>query len=134
MTQQHNHKKYLDDIKTTVLEFINDLKENIFSKGEATDLAFVEMFFGCMEPAEIMDNVVQNILPNAEQIRNRNLNFFVEQKSKIFQGLPTDRVDHIELLLTLSPEKGGMSEENKDVVWSYFEAMVDIASEYKKKI
>lgn len=121
-------------MKTTLTEFIKDLKENIFSTEESSDLDFVSMVFACMEETEIMEHVIQSVLPNAEQIRARDLQFFIEQKKSIFQGLPMDRVNHIEQLITTPADLGGMSDENKDVVWSYFEAMVDIASEYKKRV
>lgn len=123
----------LSQLKTTVRELIADLSENIFtSKEEKSDMALVDVFFECMSESQLMNHTIINTLPFAEQIKARDVHFFTTQKDKIFEGLPSDRIDYFEKLITTSSDEGGMSDENKNVIWDYFNIIVAIAEKYKK--
>lgn len=127
--------KLLSGLKLTINELIVDLKDNIFtSESEQSDLAIVEFFFSCLPEKELMQHVIDNTLPFASHIRERNVQYFISQKNKIFEGLPEDRINHFEHLIVTPHDQGGMSDENKDVIWSYFQTIVRIAEEYKKNI
>lgn len=122
-----------DDIKNTVLEFIRDLKDNVLTKPtEQGELALVEFFFKKMSSSSVASHVVTHVLPHEKKIKDRDLSFFIKEKSNIFGGLPSDRVEHFSILVTSPPGKGGMSNEDKDVVWAYFDSLIDLSKIYKK--
>lgn len=121
------------DIKNTVLELIEDLRDNIFTKSsEKGDLLLVEFYFKKMAPVKISDHVVTHVLPYKGAIENRHISFFKEKKYDIFKGLPQDKVDYFSRLVENSEEEGGLSEEDKNVVWSYFDTLSMLAERYKK--
>ena len=122
------------DIRNTVLELIVDFKENIFTKpNEKGDLMLVEFFFSKMNAETITDRIVKHVLPFSNEIADRKISFFLEKKNEIFGGLPKERVDYFSELIHKNERDGGMSDENKDVVWAYFDTLVALAEEYKKK-
>lgn len=122
-----------EDIKNTVLELIRDLKDNVLTqKTEQGELLLVEFFFKNMTAASLSNHIVTYVLPHEKRIAERDISFFIKEKSKIFASLPTDRIDHFVQLVTSPSSKGGISAEDRDVVWSYFDCLVDLAKKYKK--
>jgi hypothetical protein len=120
-------------LKKTICELITDLKENIFVQpDEQADLGQVEFFFSLLDEKELMKHVIENTMPFAQHIRNRDMTYFISQKNRIFEGLPEDRINHFEHLIITPEEHGGMSNENRDAIWDYFGVIVDIAEKYKK--
>ena len=125
--------KAANDIKQTVLEFIRDLKDNVFSgKTEQGELALVEFFFTKMKSNAVADHIVSHILPHETAIQTRNVQFFVKEKNNIFGGLPKDRVEYFSNLVTLPPQHGGLSQDDKNAAWTYFDTLVDLAKLYRK--
>lgn len=123
----------LSDMQTTIREFLDDLKGNIFtSPEEQRDMTAVEFFFSLMNEQLLMNHVLDQILPFKAQIAARDIDFFAKQKKQIFGNLPSERVDYFEHLIRTPEDKGGMSEENKNYVWVYFDTIIDIAEAYKK--
>lgn len=121
------------DIRNTVLELIGDFKDNIFVKPEEQgDLMLVEFFFQKLSAETITDRIVKHVLPYSKEIETRNVIFFLEKKNEIFGGLPKPRVEYFSGLIQKSEKDGGMSDENKDVVWSYFDTLKALGEEYKK--
>lgn len=124
----------LANMKQTICELITDLKENVFTlPNDQSDLAMVEFFFSCMSERDLMQHVIENIIPFATQIRAQDIRFFITQKHKIFEGLPDDKVEHFEKLIVSPEENGGMADSDRTIIWSYFSTIVKIAEEYKKK-
>jgi hypothetical protein len=124
---------YHEDIKKTVLEFIKDLKDNVFTGNtEQGELALVEFFFKKMNATSVASHVVSHVLPHEKEIENRDLRFFLKEKTNIFGGLPADRVDHFSQLVTLPTNQGGLSAEDKETAWSYFDSLIDLSKKYKK--
>ena len=123
-----------ESIKNTVLEFIADLKDAIFTgPAEQGDLLIVEFFFKKMTNTAISDHVVTNVLPHKAQIEERKIEFFLKKKKEIFAGLPEDRVNYFADLVRKSEEEGGLAADDRDVIWKYFDTLLELAAEYKKK-
>lgn len=121
------------DIKSTSLELIADFRDNIFTNPvEQGDLLLVEFFFKKMEPKDIADRIVKHVLPHKKKIEKRKTRFFIVKKNVIFAGLPQDRVDYFANLVNTPEHEGGMSDENKDVIWTYFDTFIGLAEDYKK--
>jgi hypothetical protein len=115
--------------KTTVLELIGDLKDNIFDRSdEKGDLMLVEFFFKRMHPERVIEHISKFTLPHKDQIQSRNLNFFLENK-EIFAGLPADRVEYYSVMIA----KGSrLSEEDRQIIWAYFDTFIALAESYEK--
>ena len=125
--------KLQDDIKRTVIEFIGDIRDNIFvDRNDIANIAKVEFFFNIMNAQSVTDHIVTHILPYKNKIDARDMQFFVDQKDKIFAGLPPAMVDHFANMV-LKPEKqGGLSLYDKNIIWSYFDTLILLAVNYKK--
>lgn len=121
------------DIRNTVLELISDFKDNIFTKDEEKgDLMLVEFFFQKLSAVTIADRIVAHVLPFSREIENRDVSFFLKKKNEIFGGLPKERVEYFSTLIQKSEKEGGMSDENRGVVWDYFDTLKSLGEEYKK--
>jgi hypothetical protein len=113
-------------IKDTQLEFIADLKENVFSgMVEQGELFTVAFFFERLHPERAMDHVVEHVLPWKTQIHKRKVKFFKDNKH-IFEGLPEDRVEYY------SEKLANIDQESRDVMWDFFDTMLELAEQYKK--
>lgn len=120
----------LEDLKSTVLDLIIDLKNNIFTlEDEKGDLMLVEFFFKRLHPENIMQHVVKYILPWKKKIEKRNEDFFLNNKN-IFKGLPEDRIDHYGEIIA---ESDRVDDDDKIVIWEYFDTIIEIAESYKKR-
>lgn len=127
-------EKYLDGVKKTLQEFIADMKNGIFTRpGDIEDLCLVEFALGKMTPQVLMEHIISHVLPYKQHIMKKDIKFFVEKKEKIFAGLPQDRVDYFAKVITKPESQGGMSEENKDIVWNYFDVLLRLSERYKKE-
>ena len=114
-------------IKDTQLEFIADLKENVFSGAvEQGELFTVAFFFERLHPERAMDHVVTHVLPWKKQIHKRDVNFFQDNKH-IFEGLPEDRIEYYSEKLAKD-----IDQESRDVMWDFFDTMIALAEQYKK--
>lgn len=123
-----------EDIKTTILEFIADLKTGIFTNPtEQGDLLIVEFTFKTMGSMHIADHIVSHVLPYKTRICNRDVDFFIEKKKEIFAGLPTDRIEYFAELVRKPTTQGGLVKEDRDTIWSYFDTLLVLAEQYKKK-
>lgn len=123
---------HLDNLKTTVLEFIADLKDNVLTTADDQgDLLLVQFFFSRLHPLMLMEHINKHVAPHHHKIKKRDVQFFIEQKDKIFAGLDASKVDHFANLCSCE-SSDGIGEENRNVIWSYFDTMLCIVEEYKK--
>jgi hypothetical protein len=122
------------DIKNTVLELVADFKDNIFTKPlEQGDLLLVEFFFKKTDEKTIADRIVKHVLPYKKKIEKRKVKFFLIKKNEIFANLPTERVEYFANLVQKTEDEGGMSQDDKNAVWAYFDTLIELAEQYKKK-
>ncbi len=130
---QTNPKNIAEDIKKTILEFIKDLKDNVFVHAdERGDLALVEFLFKKMIAINVADHMVAHVLLHETAIKKRDVNFFVKEKDSIFVNLPKDRVDHFANLVLLDEDQGGFSQDDRDNAWSYFDTLMELTKQYRK--
>ncbi len=120
----------LDDMKSTILDLISDLKENVFTHSdEQEDLMLVEFFFKRLHPERVMQHIIKKVIPHKNKICSRNIDFFVYNKA-IFAGLPDDRIAHYGHIIT---ETNRLDKEDKKVIWEYFDTILELAEDYKKR-
>lgn len=120
----------LKDLSNTIKEFISDVRDNIATDStEKGNLLQVEFFFNKMDYGTIMDYAIQHILPYEKKIKKRKLSFFVKNKEKIFGGLPMEEINKLSKKITEE-----ISEEDQNVIWSYFDVIISIVEDYKKDV
>lgn len=108
-------------IKNTILEFITDL-HSIAPDEMLTDLELVRLFFNTMPPFQLSEHVVKSIVPHKNEIKNRDINFFMNNRKQIFQGIPEKHLEFLTIFITQD-----MSKEDRDTVWAYFDVLVALA-------
>ena len=118
-----------EDSKNTILELIADLKDTIFDReDEKGDLMLVEFYFKRMHPERVIDHISSLALPHKSQIKKRDVNFFLENR-KIFAGLPEDRIDYYSDIIATGTR---LSEDDRKIIWSYFDTFIALAESYRK--
>ena len=121
-------------IKNMVLEFIADLRDNVFKGREKASLTKTEFFFKTFDSdgVKVSGKIVELVLPHKKMIQERNVTFFLENRNKIFEGVEQVHIDKFSGYLTKSPKDGGISKESLTAVWSYFDTFVALAEVFKK--
>jgi hypothetical protein len=119
-------------LKNHMLELVDDLKCIFTLPNDTTDLNILKIGLSVMNEVEIMNGVIENFLPYKKQITDRNILFFKEHKNQIFKGLDQKRVDYFDSRITKPPSEGGISDEDKEVIWQYFDVIIQLSEEYKK--
>jgi hypothetical protein len=116
-----------ENVKSTILELVGDLKDNIFDDlNEKGDLMLVEFYFKRMHPERIVDHVINFILPHKTKIQSRNLNFFLENK-EIFVGLPEDRINYYSNIIATGSR---LSSEDREIIWAYLDTLIALVEFY----
>jgi hypothetical protein len=116
-------------LKSTLLEFISDLKDNVLSSDEEkNDAIYVKLFFDGMKPEEIMKRFVDLALPHRDKLVARNDAFFVSESSVLFKEIPAAKVK-------LFKSKWLVIRKNKehlDTIWQYFDSMIAAVEKHEK--
>ena len=99
---------------------------NIDDNGDLTTLSF---FFKQCPPYELMDSIVEYVLPWERYIKKRDDDFFYKNK-KIFGTLPDDSVDYFSDLW----KSDKLDDDDKGIVWDYFDVFIECAKTYKKSV
>ena len=124
------HRILADSLKKIVLEFIVDVRDNILNTVEDRgDLLLVELYFKRIDPLALLEDVHKHVYPHKDKIKRHDTLFFIENRDHIFKGLPADRIDYFTGVLVTS---GKVEEENRAVVWKYFETIIQIIEIYIK--
>ena len=118
-----------EDLKSTILDLITELSENVFTKqNEKDDMTIIEFFFTKMSADSISAHVIKTILPHASKIMNRDTDYFLSNEG-IFSGLSKDKIQYYGDIIR-DPKR--MTEENRDIVWQYLDTILMIATSLKK--
>ena len=118
------------DLRKTLVEFINDLRQNVLTEPrEVGDLNLVSFFLERLNDEALISNVTKNILPYEKQITARDHTFFIKNRS-IFQGMDEKTIDYFAGLW--KPESNRLSQEDRDCIWAYMDTIIAIANNYKK--
>lgn len=118
-----------EDLKSTILDLVTELSENVFIKqNEKDDMTIIEFFFTKMSADSIASHVIKTILPHASKIMNRDTDYFLSNEG-IFSGLSKDKIQYYGDIIR-DPKR--MTEENRDIVWQYLDTILMIATSLKK--
>jgi hypothetical protein len=117
----------LNALKEQVLNLLNDLME-IFP--EETDIMLTRLFFETQaDPQLVMDGFIKWVYPWKEQIINSNEEFF-EKSERIFGPIPADKVIRFKKMW----KENLLSDDDKKIVWSYFNVYIKCIERYKKYV
>lgn len=108
--------KLIEDIDDMMLEYNLD----------RVDIGPIKFFLERMRPNDAMFHVIDKILPWKKQIQSRNELFFYKN-DHIFGELPEDKVKYFAEVIT-----NKISQDDKSVLWDYFDTFIAFAEEYKK--
>lgn len=116
------------DLKSMIMDFIDDVKDNVFTSNEERgDMMLVAFFFNKLHPDMVLHHVVNALLPHKDKVVSRQEGFFLENKF-LFSGLPNDRVEYYMNLI----RNGGISDENRKTIYEYLDIIISIAEKCKK--
>jgi len=120
----------LADLKIVMKEFVADLRHIFTNMDEQRDLLIIQLFFEKLSPERIMHYMISKVLPHANMIAIRDINYFVEHDS-IFQALPQSRSKHYRDFWSGNGDKN-LSVDDKNAIWAYFDTIIEIVKSYKK--
>ena len=113
----------LQEFHEHLLRFLDQLIERF---PEEPDLVIVRVLFANQIPVEdILRNFVSRLLPHADEIKNHNEKFFLEN-DEIFGNLKENKVLHFKKLWLSSD----LEKADRETIWQWFELFVDIAERY----
>ena len=117
-----------DDLKQTVLEFVKDLRDNVFTEPEEqSDMVLAELYFHRIHQDRLADDIIRLVLPHKNQISRRDESFF-KRNLVIFAGLPDKKIQHFKNTISTRDT------DDKQVIWTYFDVIIEIAEKIKKKV
>jgi hypothetical protein len=118
------------DVQSILIDFITDLKENVFIlPEEVSDIIKIEVFFKIMKPDDIINYIVKHVLPHETQILNRDLNYFV-QSDGIFNKLSNKKIQYYASVISSERVKT----EDLNIIWGYLDVLLEIAKKKKKML
>lgn len=118
-------QKILVQLKEQVINFLDDL---LAICPNESDIIIIRLFFeNHIDLKSIMENFIKYVYPWKEFIIERNEEFF-EKNEHIFGPLPGDKVKHFKRKI----KDGTFTEEDKEIIWRYFEVFIALMEQYNK--
>ena len=107
--------------------FLEELSEQF---PEETDIIIIKIFIKDQIPLiTIMDYIIKWLMPCIDKIKQKDENFFLNNDD-IFSKLPNSKVLHIKKLW----QSGQLTDEDKEIIWNWFDVFGDICVKYKKSL
>jgi hypothetical protein len=115
----------LTEFKSSLVNFLDELIEQFPEEG---DLIVLRIFLNDQVPIEdVMNTFVNRLLPLKEIVKKRDESFFLNNNI-LFEKLNKDKVNHFKTLWTSSK----LDNDDRDVIWSWYDLFVSIAERYSK--
>ncbi|ALX27588.1 hypothetical protein GMAR_ORF214 [Golden Marseillevirus] len=120
--------KFEDILKKEVLGMLDELL-SVFAeeKENRADVLLVKLFFTALPSDKLMEHFVKHVLPHEKRILEREEKFFIENTS-IWQGLPENKVKMVSEMW----QKGRFTEEDKEMLWAYFDCFLELSKSSRK--
>ena len=124
MPQITKKEEFLKVLKPQIFLLIDDIKS--MSPPIKHPMWFmVKQFFMELSDEDVMNHIIQNVLPYKAKIFKEDENFFISNE-KIFGKLPRTEVDFFRKIVK------DLDNEDKEGLWNYFKVFVALAEGYKK--
>lgn len=128
-----DEKKLLRDLKDTILEFVTNLQSLFTDPKDMTDLMKIQIYFQSMDSHKLMNYAIQFILPHRQAIKDKDVKYVFDPNKRVLDGFPEDKLNYIKNLILTPEDKGGLSPEELDAVWQYFEVILALCDKHNKK-
>ena len=115
--------QYLTILRDQLVEFLDELIEQLPNE---PDLVVARIFIKDKIPVQdIMNYIINKILPLKELIKTRNEHFFLDN-SILFDKIDPNKVNYFkELWLS-----GHLDKDDKDIMWKWFDTFLFLAEKY----
>lgn len=114
----------LRDFKNGLVSFIDELIDQF---PEEADLVIIRIFLNDQVPIiDVMNHFVAKLLPLKQEIKDRNEKVFIDNNI-LFETLSKSKVNHFKTLW----RSGRLDNEDKQVVWKWFDSFVYLSEKYK---
>ena len=120
-----NSIKLASTLHEQVLTFVDELSKMI--TGDNGELISINFFYQQYPAEKLMEEMITFVLPWESQIKSRDDDFFYSNK-QLFGDLPDESVDYFSNLW----KSDKLDDEDKSVVWEYFDVFIECAKAYKK--
>lgn len=120
-------QRVLSLFQSQMVDFLDELIGQFPSE---SDLIIVRVFFKDQIPiVDVMNSVIQYVLPFKEKITNKDESFFLEDE-QLFSAFSGKKVVHFKRLWC-SP---GLEKDDKDAIWAWFQSFIVLAERYQKAL
>ena len=125
-----NRHDILNNTHTTVIELINFIKTDIITDPNIQDdLEFIRNFFHIMVKRDLMNHLLNKVLPHENKIKSRHTDFFTSSKNRhIFSVIPEEKYAYFSETI----KKGKVSQEDIGVIFDYFDTLVELCKIFKE--
>lgn len=113
-----------EKLRKTLNEFLEDLKTVFTERSEISDLELIEGLLIILPDAQLVSSIYDALIPYKKQITSKDDKYFISNCSKIFNGLPTERVNHFVSVLQNSKR---VDAETRGVIFDYLIVMIKMA-------
>ncbi len=111
-------------------QFVIFLEELYEQFPQESDILIVKIFIKDQIPLiTIMDYIVKWLIPCVKKIKQRDEDFFLNNDD-MFSKLPNAKVLHIKKIW----QSGNLTDEDKEVIWNWFNVFSDICTKYQKSL
>ncbi len=114
---------YLDHLKKTIREFLEDLKCVFESESDILDIETIQFFFERQHPEQIYNHANKYLIPFAPKIRDRDLTYF-SGNLYIFSAL--DDPAKIAYYKNAILDKNIVGESDQKIIWEYLGMIVNL--------
>lgn len=115
----------LTQLHEQLVEFLDQLIETFPDEG---DFIIFRIFVKDKLPiADIMKYIVNKLLPLRDMVKKRDEDFFLNHNILFSQINNPDKINHFKKLWLSE----NVDEENKEVIWRWFDAFLYLAYKYK---
>ena len=117
--------KVLNQLQEQVLNLLDDLLSICPNE---PDILLVRLFFESqVDPEMLMKGFITWVYPWKNYIKQHNERYF-EENEHIFGPLPVDKVQYFKEKM----KDGTFDEDDKEIIWEYFEVFISLVDQYNK--
>lgn len=122
-----------DALVTTIGELLNFMKDHVFTaRADKADVTMIKYhLLEDKNAPDVVELVSSRIVPFSDRLRDRDPTVVDDMLGQsMLSKLPADRSKHLRDLL--SGRKPGVSEENRQTLFEYFEHILKIMDKFKR--
>lgn len=115
--------------KRALLDLITQLYCVLHLDREKQDLCTIETFLSSLCPIDMMDYLVQHLLPHKTAIETKNKTFFIH--NHVLFG-PLEDPSAVDYYSNVFSDKSRVTEEDEECIFEHFMSILDFVVAHKK--